>query len=61
MEYTKDLILNVNYQEIKRHKSIKKAILRHKVAFIALTSTILFVCIDIVLIMNFIELLGGVI
>lgn len=61
MEYTKDLILNVNYQEIKRHKSIKRAILRHKIAIIFLASAILFISIDMMLIMNFIKILGGII
>ncbi len=67
MEYTKDLILNTGYKEI-RHK-VKKAkgfwtsytlekIKKHKLLAISLASIATFIAIDIMLLINFAKLLG---
>ncbi len=64
MEYTKDLILNVNMKEA-RHKiektkwtsSILKHIKNYKTAFIATIALSLFIAIDIALLTGFVSLL----
>ncbi len=69
MEYTKDLILNVNMKDVK-HKikegkssltsSILNSIKKHKTITIATISLSLFIAIDIALLTNFIYLLTSV-
>ena len=67
MEYTKDVILGVQYGEvhkvaIPRGKSWKskllKAIKTHKIVTTAVVSAIVFVSIDVILVTNFIHILS---
>lgn len=67
MEYTKDLILNVNMKEINRKaskvnwtSSILNNIKKHKTVIIATISLSLFIAIDIALLTNFVSLLTKV-
>ena len=69
MEYTKDLILNVNMKDVK-HKikkgktgwtsSILNSIKKHKTITIATISLSLFIAIDIALLTNFMYLLTSI-
>lgn len=67
MEYTKDMILGVHYDEV--HKVVKpkrtsykerilKKVKSHKIATTAVISAIIFISIDVVLITNFIHILS---
>ncbi len=62
MEYTKDMILSVNYSDVKRGYKVKgkrwtsnimQAIRGHKFIIATVLSGIVFIAIDVVLINNF--------
>ena len=66
MEYTKDLILNVNMKEVNHKKqkgktawtsSIVKNIKQHKTAVIATIALSLFIAVDVALLTSFVSLL----
>lgn len=66
MEYTKDLILNVRYDEVNntirfktknRTSRFLQAVIKHKLITTAVISAIIFISIDVVLITNFFRIL----
>ncbi len=69
MEYTEDVILNVNMKGVKRKlekgksnwtSNILNGIKKHKTVFIATISLSLFIAIDIALLTNFMNLLTSI-
>lgn len=67
MEYTKDLILNVHYDEVTNTISFKKRtskllskIKEHKIVITAITIGFMFITIDSVLLINFIKILENI-
>ena len=66
MEYTKDIIFGVRYDEVsntlksvkpKRTSRLFKTIKKHKLIVATVLSAIVFICIDVVLITNFFRIL----
>lgn len=66
MEYTKDIIFGVRYDEVsntlksvkpKRTSRLFKTIKRHKLIVATVLSAIVFICIDVVLITNLFRIL----
>lgn len=65
MEYTKDIILNVNYGQVGKDKNrfiqfFKGKILKHKIITVVISMTIMLITIDFILISSFINLLSHI-
>lgn len=67
MEYTKDLILNVHYDEVKNTISFKRRtsslidkIKKHKIISATIVVATAFILIDSVLILNFMNILQSI-
>lgn len=66
MEYTKDIIFGVHYDEVnntlksvkqKRTSKFLQEVKKHKLIIATVFSAVVFICIDIVLITNFFRIL----
>lgn len=66
MEYTKDLIFSVGYQTVKngnkqkKTRSILHKVKKHKILTMILVSAFIFITLDVILVFNFIYLLGRI-
>ncbi len=64
MEYTKDLILDVRYGEVKRRKAFKSRtskitakLIKHKIVTASVFIAGILIAIDVLLVMNFVQIL----
>lgn len=68
MEYTKDIILNVNYGQVEKKNKIKwnvfekisNVIQRHKIITTIISITLILIFLDFMLITSFIKILSNV-